>query len=254
MDSSAGSEGERRTAHTERSSERSRERELGRNEYEDADDGRMKRLSRKRNLRRHQSAMRTQIVLLLSLALGFLIVLRIAQQPRKWNGAVESIAEGERTAGDYRENRLGKVGIRDDSEVRVPTFEECPRRRASLEGEESDEAILVHRAAPGSMRYNHMAMIDKLDNGSLVLVWQFSSGIEGVADQGLALSLSSDASGRSWSRPRVIPIQREAEKGALDFDPPQPTISSLLSSLNLSTMLSPQELCGVQSCTLNQES
>ena len=51
------------------------------------------------------------------------------------------------------------------------------------------------------MQYNHMAMLDQLDNGSLVLVWQFSSGVEGVTDQRLALSLSADETGRSWSEP-----------------------------------------------------
>ncbi|QDZ21783.1 sialidase [Chloropicon primus] len=84
-----------------------------------------------------------------------------------------------------------------------------------LESGSQSKSIVVHRASPGPMQYNHMAMLDKLDNGSLVLVWQFSSGIEGVTDQRLALSLSSDDSGTSWSAPRVIPIERNREKGAI---------------------------------------
>ena len=96
------------------------------------------------------------------------------------------------------------------------SFDACARVGGNLEEEGGEHgSILVHRASPGPMQYNHMAMLDQLDNGSLVLVWQFSSGVEGVTDQRLALSLSADETGRSWSEPRVIPIDRNKEGGAL---------------------------------------
>ncbi len=70
-------------------------------------------------------------------------------------------------------------------------------------------SVTVHRAVPGSLQYNHMAMLEQLPNASLALAWQASSGIEGVADQHIVLSVSNDESGKTWGPPQKIPLRNE---------------------------------------------
>ena len=128
----------------------------------------------------------------------------------------DSVQAYEQFTGE-RGGRPEPVGaLREEEYDPDRSFDACARVGGNLEEEGGEHgSILVHRASPGPMQYNHMAMLDQLDNGSLVLVWQFSSGVEGVTDQRLALSLSADETGRSWSEPRVIPIDRNKEGGAL---------------------------------------
>ena len=121
----------------------------------------------------------------------------------------------------FKVHSLGSgSGAKDEFEQQEETagqdlsFERCYAN--FVEGNEGSEepvlsssSVLVHRARPGSMQYNHMAMIERIHNGSLALAWQTSSGIEGVSDQTIVLSVSTDETGRSWNRPRMIPVERK---------------------------------------------
>ena len=69
----------------------------------------------------------------------------------------------------------------------------------------------VHRATPGPMQYVHMATIERpgVLDGRLAVAWQASSGLEGIADQHLAVSFSEDAAGSAWGEARRIPLPQD---------------------------------------------
>eukprot|EP00899_Mesostigma_viride_P015341 jgi/Mesvir1/23808/Mv10621-RA.1 len=54
-------------------------------------------------------------------------------------------------------------------------------------------------------QYAHMAMIERLLNGSLVAAFQVSSGLEGIDDQHIVVAFSHDTAGHVWGTPRPLP-------------------------------------------------
>lgn len=60
------------------------------------------------------------------------------------------------------------------------------------------DARLLYRLRPHESKYAHMAMIDRLSNGSFVVAYQASSHLEGVPDQRLLWMVSADAEGERW--------------------------------------------------------
>ena len=195
--------------------------------------------------------MRNRTLILIGLALGLVFVLDFVRRPSGLNGETTRL-HNEKESGVFVQSRA-QIPESKEPEQAV-SFERCPSRRKKLEDSDAGtgNSVVVYRAAPGPMKDNHMAMLDKLDNGSLVLVWQFSSGIEGVTDQRLALSLSIDGAGETWTKPRVIPIKRNSEKGELVWFAHSCKRAKLLTSLLFRCGLI-QVRCGVLFSTLEPE-
>eukprot|EP00232_Nephroselmis_pyriformis_P008923 CAMPEP_0182893546 /NCGR_PEP_ID=MMETSP0034_2-20130328/24539_1 /TAXON_ID=156128 /ORGANISM="Nephroselmis pyriformis, Strain CCMP717" /LENGTH=520 /DNA_ID=CAMNT_0025027295 /DNA_START=18 /DNA_END=1576 /DNA_ORIENTATION=- len=62
------------------------------------------------------------------------------------------------------------------------------------------------RKTAAGLQYMHMAMVERLPNGTVVAAWQAAEVIEGAEDQHIWFSFSKDLEGKSWSPPRMVPV------------------------------------------------
>ena len=122
-----------------------------------------------------------------------------------------------------KEERRRQLDICNRNDTRLSYFKSIPRTsRGKIEQIKSKIRWVSHDG--GNIRYSHMSTIVRLngpaENRNVWMVaWQTSSTIEGVADQHLSMSASSD--GAKWDKARRIPIrQKQALWSPVLFVPP----------------------------------
>eukprot|EP00959_Pyramimonas_sp_CCMP1952_P053018 1109042-Pyramimonas_sp.AAC.2 len=61
---------------------------------------------------------------------------------------------------------------------------------------------------PGALPYNHMGMVERMPNGTLIAAWQTSKIGEGRPDMHIRLSYSLDPAGRHWAPSYKAPVHK----------------------------------------------
>ncbi|KAK3242427.1 hypothetical protein CYMTET_47885 [Cymbomonas tetramitiformis] len=70
------------------------------------------------------------------------------------------------------------------------------------------ETFITQPRDTGALPYNHMGMVARLPNSTLVAAWQTSSIGEGRPDQHIRMAYSLDPRGRHWSPPFKAPVNK----------------------------------------------